>query len=508
MKVLQMSISGSVLILLTLAIRALAINRLPKKTFLALWGIALCRLMMPLTIPSRFSVYNLVNHIHLYMAQRPVVLDGSYLGRKENVAYGNIDNRITDTSLQVEPLMLVWIIGGVLLAIFFMVTFYKCHKEMRTALPVGKSVVIESWFYEQKTFRSMRVLLSDKITTPLVWGILNPKIILPKSLDYDNELQMQHILTHELIHIKHFDALWKFVLITVLCFHWFNPLVWVLYALVNRDIELVCDERAIKLLGNDTRFAYAMSLINMAEQKTKFTPLYNGFSKNAAEERIVAIMKTKKWSLRRKALGITLTFCMLAVFTTTTLANLTVSADAAKQNVTSETSGKTEGNSGIKEVFLDSYYKKDTAASLDAGQQNVTSERVSNVSNLNSEIKEVFLDSYYESTDNKATASGGVGTYAVYSINWTISAYSSSYGVSQLSMTKGNTIPYNISWTPQPGVVRVGLFNRNTSSYYWAASSTSSPLSGTITVPATGLYSFAVGNTTDTQITATGTFTY
>ena len=96
------------------------------------------------------------------------------------------------------------------------------------------------------------------------------------------------------MHIRRFDSIKKLVLITVLCVHWSNPLVWAMYILANRDIELSCDEAVVRLFGENTKAAYARALISMEETRSGLTPLCNNFSKNAIEERITAIMKIKK----------------------------------------------------------------------------------------------------------------------------------------------------------------------------------------------------------------------
>ncbi len=83
-------------------------------------------------------------------------------------------------------------------------------------------------------------------------------------------------------------------MIVVLCAHWFNPLVWIMYVHANRDIELSCDEAVVRLFGESTKAAYARALISMEETRSGLTPLCNNFSKNAIEERITAIMKIKK----------------------------------------------------------------------------------------------------------------------------------------------------------------------------------------------------------------------
>ena len=96
---------------------------------------------------------------------------------------------------------------------------------------------------------------------------------------------------HEYVHIQRWDALWKLLFALALCIHWFNPLVWLMFVLANRDLELTCDERVIRHFGAGTKQNYAHSLIRMAEQRSKFAPLYSGFSKHVAAERIESIMK-------------------------------------------------------------------------------------------------------------------------------------------------------------------------------------------------------------------------
>ncbi|MTI55876.1 M56 family metallopeptidase [Geosporobacter ferrireducens] len=291
MNVLQMSVSAGILIFVIVIIRMLAMNKLPKIMFIALWGIALCRLIIPFSIPSKFSIYNVINRI------------GEEFVRKAAAANSNEARALiyymeaAYKPFQIEAMMILWIAGAVFLAVFFAGSFYKSYSEIRTALPMKGNALIENWLGEQKINRPINILVSDKITTPLTYGIIKPKIILPKVMDYNNEIQLKYILTHELIHIKRFDALWKLLLVTALCLHWFNPMVWLLYALMNRDLEITCDEKVIKVFGEATKSHYALSLIEMAERGSRLTPFYSSFSKNATEERIVSIMKFKKTSL-------------------------------------------------------------------------------------------------------------------------------------------------------------------------------------------------------------------
>ena len=130
----------------------------------------------------------------------------------------------------------------------------------------------------------------------MTYGLFRPVILLPNNTDLDDKQQLEYILFHEYVHIRHCDTALKLLATAALCIHWFNPLVWVLYILFNRDIELACDEYVIRKFGADNRSAYARTLISMEERKSFIAPFCNNFSKNAIEERIVSIMKTKKSS--------------------------------------------------------------------------------------------------------------------------------------------------------------------------------------------------------------------
>lgn len=99
---------------------------------------------------------------------------------------------------------------------------------------------------------------------------------------------------HEYVHISRFDTIAKLIAAYALCIHWFNPFVWVMYLLFNRDMELACDESVIRQFGDESKSAYSLMLIHMEATKSGLSPLCNNFSRNAAEERITAIMSTKR----------------------------------------------------------------------------------------------------------------------------------------------------------------------------------------------------------------------
>jgi YD repeat-containing protein len=295
MSFLQMSFAGAVMILVITVIRALTINRLPKKTFLALWGITLVRLLIPFSLPSMFSVYALFEK----STQRMDAAENTAAVLVPNVPTEQVTaaaGTATETATSIPVWAVIWAVGVLVCALFFTFTYWKCLREFRAALPVENDYT-KRWLTEHPLKRPVLIRQSDRISAPLTFGIIHPVILMPKETDWNDETALQYILTHEYVHIRRFDTVTKLVLMVTLCVHWFNPLVWVMYVLANRDLELSCDESVIRLFGENTKSAYARTLISMEETRSGLRPLCNSFSKNAIEERIVAIMKTKKTSL-------------------------------------------------------------------------------------------------------------------------------------------------------------------------------------------------------------------
>ena len=347
MAILKMSLSASILILAIVIIRALALHKLPKKTFLVLWGIALCRLLIPISIQSRFSVYTVFD----MLKNKFSVADTSFMGiAAPNIAMttGKISSTLANTTtVSVSPIMVIWIIGLSVCALFFLVTHFRCRREYKTALPIDNKLV-KDWQQEHPTRRKVKIRQSDKIAAPLTYGILCPVVLLPKKTDWADESRLRYILTHEFVHIKRVDTLIKLLLAAALCVHWFNPFVWVMYVLANRDIELSCDETVIRTFGETMKSAYALTLIGLEEKKSRLTPLVNNFSKNIIEERIVSIMKMKKASLGGIILALALVVGTTTVFATNTIA---AKADNAKNDI-AVAAGEQGNNSNASAVSL------------------------------------------------------------------------------------------------------------------------------------------------------------
>lgn len=358
----QMTVSGAVLILLIVLLRGIALKRLPKSIFPVLWGIALSRLLLPVVIPSAYSIYSLP-----VWKQTAAGLQSSYeamqnpvdeenrerTGGPENTEEQkrtgkteNIDER-KDTDIrrrgQTEPenirteqnsreqperfgmepwrmetLLPVWCAGMSACMLFFVTTYLRALFLFRTSLPVRKAGV-ERWLLEHKQRRRISVRQSDRVMTPLTYGIFRPVILLPKQTDWQNEEGLAYILLHEYVHICRMDTVTKLLAVSALCVHWFNPFVWVMYVLLNRDLELSCDEKVVRLSGGTQKAAYARVLIDMAARQSGLMPLGSHFGQNVVEERIDAIMKWKKNSFCKKIVSGAVFVGLAVVFTASIL---------------------------------------------------------------------------------------------------------------------------------------------------------------------------------------------
>ncbi len=374
MTLLNMSFYGAVIILAILIIRAFTLHKLPKKTFLILWAVALVRLLVPFEITSGLSLYSLLpeaiivgeqndvsapntenpqkdfenyynslEHKHQVSSGRddPIIVgeNGGPVYLPTDPANGEIiplpdaDEEVLPTIDNTEPkepdfsvtiqelwnnlrphLPLFWGIGTLLCAGFFLVSYLRCRLEFSTSLPVTEDYAAE-WLKQHPLKRTITIRQSDKISAPLTYGIFRPVILMPKKTDWSNQPQLDYVLYHEFTHIRRFDLLAKLVTIAAVCLHWFNPFVWLLYFFFNRDLELSCDDCVVKHFG-ETKSAYANTLIGMEEKKNFSTPLCNHFSKNAIEERITAIMKSKKTTIGMMVAAIVIVIIVVVTLTT------------------------------------------------------------------------------------------------------------------------------------------------------------------------------------------------
>lgn len=324
MSLLQMSFSGAILIVVVIVVRAVSINKLPKRTFLALWGIVLFRLLIPFSIPSMLSVYSLMNRsMPVTEKVRDMPLpDFIPAAQTGQIFMGDAvaQTQIPQNNMQVSVWSIIWCVGAIVCAAFFVISYLRWSFEFKTSLPISNPFIAQ-WLLEHRLKRPITIRQSSRVEAPLTYGIFRPVILMPQKTDWENKQQLQYILLHEYVHICRYDLVTKLISALALCIHWFNPLVWAMYILFNRDIELACDECVIRKFGEGSKSEYALTLISMEEKKSGLLPICNNFSKNAIEERITAIMKIKKTSFAAIIVATALVSTVTTAFATSAIAD-------------------------------------------------------------------------------------------------------------------------------------------------------------------------------------------
>jgi len=324
MSLLQMSISGAIMILVVIVVRSILIQRLPKRTFYILWGVVMLRLLLPIQIFSDMNLYSWIQHTlpalqtrmesqHIQngidkgqdlelqekMVENPMeqITNNQDITKVQETGTFRQNSRITEPSKGIQSVLSwIWLVGALLLFLYFLWNYIKCNKEFQISLPI-QNEWMEGWLKDHPMKRQIRIRMSEFISSPLTYGVIHPVILLPKSTDWSKRESLQYVLEHEYVHIRRFDLVIKFLMMAAICLHWFNPMVWCMYLLMNRDIELSCDESVVYHFGIHSRSDYAYTLIEMEAKKSKIIPYYSSFSRNSIEERIKSIMKVKKSSV-------------------------------------------------------------------------------------------------------------------------------------------------------------------------------------------------------------------
>ncbi len=325
----EMSLSGGLLILAVAAVRAALAGYLPRRAFLVLWGIVLLRLCVPVRIPSALSVYSwaawenegtgtkLPQSGQQEEPGRAVLSPkgAGDAGKEQKQGMKNTGGNAGFFTapggiLEGNALRAAWAAGCVLCLAVYFLAYVRCRRSFAYSLPVRNGFA-QSWVRRHRHWRPVQIRQCAAVNTPLTYGILSPVILMPVHTDWENTKQLSYVLEHEYIHIRRLDALAKLVLLLAVSVHWFNPAVWLFQALCSRDLELSCDEAVIRCFGSHARAEYARVLISMEEEKKRGPALYSSFGRTAMEERIVAVMKTKKKSVAAVA-GAAAAVCLTA----------------------------------------------------------------------------------------------------------------------------------------------------------------------------------------------------
>ena len=269
--ILHMSLTGSIVIIVVLIARVL-MRKLPKKYMYLLWGIVGFRLLCPIAFESRFSIFNIrpIRNSVDNVRNLPLIQYGSAHGTpvaevSSQAAAQTAQTAATGTieKINMMPFLLTLLWAAIAVGIVCAIVYkyiairhdLKNTKEIKPGMFVG-----------------------NQVDTPFVMGIIKPKIYMPAGL---TEAELEYLTLHEKTHIKRGDTFFKAVGLTALALHWFNPLVWIAYAMFVRDMEMSCDEAVIAKLGNDVKADYSMSLVSFAQRsnRSKYIVVPIAFSK-------------------------------------------------------------------------------------------------------------------------------------------------------------------------------------------------------------------------------------
>ena len=233
LKLLNLSISASWLVLVVLALR-LVLKRAPKWVDVLLWGMVALRLMLPFSIESALSLIPSAETLSPEVVQfdpAPTITSGVEF--IDNAVNPSLSESFAAAPLaSVNPLYVwtylagwVWLIGLAAMLLYALVSYLRLRRRVRASIPLRENIYV-----------------CDEVPSPFILGIVHPRIYLPSALD---EAQRGSVLSHERAHLARHDHWWKPLGFALLAVYWFNPLLWLAYTLLCRDIELACDERVL-----------------------------------------------------------------------------------------------------------------------------------------------------------------------------------------------------------------------------------------------------------------------
>mgnify|MGYP001039003334 CR=1 FL=1 len=296
---IQMSIKSGIIIIFIAILRKVFLFRFPKRVFLSLWMIAITRLLIPLSVSATFIPSFSLSHPWDTKQLPP---DRPYLPAHSNMAVIPPANS-TNSPLSIWSIL--WIAGAILVALYFLISYIITRLKFSESIPI-KNKDTDLWLSQHPLRRSIQIRACTHITSPLAYGIFSPTILFPIDIDFSQTNELYFILQHEYTHIKYFHGVIKLLVVLCFCLHWFNPTVWILYFSANKDMELFCDEMVLREHNGKAKTDYAHALIHMSMGTAANLHLYNNFSERALKERIVAIMKHKKYSILSLLLALVL----------------------------------------------------------------------------------------------------------------------------------------------------------------------------------------------------------
>lgn len=282
LKLLNLSISASWLVLAVLVLRLIS-KRSPKWMNVLLWGIVALQLVLPFSIESALSLIpsaETVSPAAVQFDPAPTITSGvSVIDNAVNPSLSEHFSAVPTAS--VNPLYVwteiagwVWLIGLGAMLLYALVSYLRLRRRMSVSLPVQD-----------------HIYLCDAISSPFILGVVKPHIYLPSGLD---EVQRQNVLAHEQAHLARRDHWWKPLGFALLAVYWFNPVLWLAYTLLCRDIELACDERVIRTMDESAVKTYSTVLLACSMPRKAVITCPLAFGEVGVKERVKNALHYKK----------------------------------------------------------------------------------------------------------------------------------------------------------------------------------------------------------------------
>lgn len=304
LKLLNLSISASWLVLAVLVLRLIA-KRSPKWMNVLLWGIVALRLVLPFSVESALSLIPSAETVSPAVVQfdpAPTITSGVSI--IDNAVNPSLSEHFAAVpTMSVNPLYVwteiagwVWLIGLGAMLLYALVSYLRLRRRVSVSLPVQD-----------------HIYLCDAISSPFILGVVKPHIYLPSGLD---EVQRQNVLSHEQAHLARRDHWWKPLGFALLAVYWFNPVLWLAYALLCRDIELACDERVIRTMDESAVKTYSTVLLACSMPRKAVITCPLAFGEVGVKERVKNALHYKKPAFWVVAASVTVCIVVAVCFLT------------------------------------------------------------------------------------------------------------------------------------------------------------------------------------------------
>lgn len=274
--ILNMSITGTVIGLLLLVLKRIKI--LPAFGSYLLWGLAGIRLIVPFSFSSPLSLFNYTGNLIKRVITVPTGEPSMDLTLTNAIGAARNYFPVSYQSERLNRIFSIAALIWVILAAAGLIAASILYALTRNALQKARPV-------------SGGLFESDLISSPMICGIVRPRIIVPSQLSMDKSA-LDHILLHERVHLKRCDNLWRLIAVGIACLHWFNPLVWVFLKAFFEDMELSCDARAVKALKSSERKAYARTLLQFGTgQRLLMSTAFGGSKMRVRIQNVISCRK-------------------------------------------------------------------------------------------------------------------------------------------------------------------------------------------------------------------------